>query len=169
MWWSVKVTNAEESVVLKGSVIHAMKGHAGVTVGCGLSNMAIDKANASAFPHPVYLMSFTKTTAIAVRKLKKDGSPWLGTVYAHSYGHIVDRNDDGTLKKMPALMERDFELRPPRVPKADLRGPRADKDTGQGSGHFIPRGALARAVKAGRIGKNVADQLCDVAGSTSDE
>jgi hypothetical protein len=169
IWWSVKVSDAKKPVTLNGSILHALKGYAGMTVGCGLSNMTIDKANAKAIPHPVHLASFTKSTALLVDKLKKDGSPRHAVLYAHSYGHITDRNDDGTLKKLvkedPALMERSFTLRPPR----DARGRGHSRsgelpNTGRSSSQtFIPRGALARAVKAGRIGKNVADQLSEVA------
>src|ERR1700758_2547003 len=98
LWWSVKVSDARKPVTVNGNVLHALKGHPGVTIGCGLSNMAIDKANAAAFPHPVHLASFTKSTAMIVDRLNKDGSPAHAVLYGHSYGHITDRNDNKTLK-----------------------------------------------------------------------
>lgn len=127
--------------------------------------------NARQFPHPVKLVAFTKSTALVVDKLKKDGSPSHAILYAHSYGRFVERNDDGTLKKLvkddPEIMERPFTLRPPRKqpPSGRTAGQTPADKKGQ-SDHaraFVPRGALARAVKAGRIGKNVAEQLSEVA------
>lgn len=172
LYWTVKVTDAKKPVAVNGNILHALKGHAGVTVGCGLSNMAVDRANAKAFPHSVYLASFTKSTALIVDKLKADGSPAHAVRYAHSYGHITDRNDRGTLKKMvkedPTIIERSFTLRLPG--KRPSSGKNAGKTTAdkRGTGRaqaFVPRGALARAVKAGRIGRNVAEQISEVAAS----
>jgi len=166
IWWTVRVSDAKHPVIINGSILHALKAYAGLTIGCGLSNMAIDKANAKAIPHPVYLASFTKSSAILVDKLKANGEPGHGVSYAHSYGHITDRNDDRTLKQMvkndPSLMERAFTLRPPRKrtgshPQSKKTPPTDEKKS------FIPRGALARAVKAGRIGKHVAEQIAEIA------
>lgn len=170
LWWTVRVTDARRPVTVNGDVLHALKGQPGVTIGCGLSNMAIDRRNAKAFPHPVYLACFTKTTAFLVDRLRKNGSPEHAVVYRHSYGHITDRNDDDTLKKMvtddPSIMERSFTLRVPSVrpPSGATAGQTKKEDKGK-SGHgqaFVPRGALARAVKAGRIGKHAANQLAEV-------
>lgn len=169
MWWDVKVSRARKEVMINGNVFHALKGHAGVTIGCGLSNMAADKSNARSFPHPVFLASFNKTTCLLVDKLKKNGSPEHAVLYDHSYGHITDRNDAGTLKKLvqedPSIVERSFTLRPPRNRKTLSRWPENGVATGERKSgkSFVPRGALARAEKAGRIGKHVAEQLAEVA------
>jgi hypothetical protein len=170
IWWNVKVSEARRAVTINGSILHALKAHAGVTVGCGLSRMAMD--NAKAFPHPVYLASFTKSTALLVDKLKRNGEPAHAVLYKHRYGHITDHNDDGTLKRLvkenPSLIERPFILRPPR-PAPLYSGPNAGKTPAHEKGQsnraraFVPRGALRRAVMAGRIGKNVAEQLSEVA------
>jgi hypothetical protein len=169
IWWTVRVDDARKPVSINGSILHALRGYQGMTVGCGLSNMAIDKINAKAFPHPVHLASFTKSTALIVDKLKKDGSPAHAVMYAHSYGHITDRNDDNTLKKLvkenPSLIERSFMLRPPRK-QQEGRSHSGTSGSKRKSGQsFVPRGALARAVKAGRVGRNVAKHLMDVAAS----
>lgn len=163
LFWSVRVSEATQPVTINGSILHALKGYSGMTVGCGLSNMAVDKENAKAFPHPVFLASFTKTTAMIVDKLKPDGSPAHAVLYKHSYEHITDNNDSGTLKEMvledPSIIERSFTLRVPRKRGKTLHG-QAKKNPDTGSKrNFVPRGALARAVKAGRIGKHVAKQL----------
>lgn len=174
IWWTVKVSDAKNPVTINGNVLHALKGYAGVTIGCGLSNMAADKTNAKAFPHPVHLASFTKSTALLVDKLKKDGSPAHAILYRHSYGWVTDRNDTKVLKQMvredPTLMERPFNLRPPskkRVPSGRTAGQTDPDERGKSKRGqaFVPRGALARAVKAGRIGKSVAEQLTEVASS----
>lgn len=170
IWWTVKVSDAKKPVSINGGLFHALRGYAGSTIGCGLSNMAVDKANAAAFPHPVFLASFTKNTALIVDKLKANGEPAHAIRYVHSYGRITDRNDNRTLKKLvredPSIIERPFTLRPPRErkPSGPNSGKTASKDRGEreNSRAFIPRGALARAVKAGRISKPVARQLTEV-------
>lgn len=170
LYWTVGVSDARWPVTLNGDVFHALKGYSGVTIGCGLSNMAIDRKNAKAFPHPVYLASFTKTTAFLVDRLKKNGQPDHAVIYRHRYGYITDRNDDNTLKQMvkddPSIMERSFILKPPskRPPSGATAGQTKDEDKGKSNRGqaFVPRGALARAVKAGRIGKHAAEQLAEV-------
>lgn len=172
MWWTVKVSDARKSVKLRGDLLHALRGTAGVTIGCGLSNMAMDKANSAAFPHPCLLAAFTKGTALIVDKVSKDGSPAHAVLYAHSYPHITLANDRGELKKLvlknPALMQRQFTLRPPRKhhspPGANSGTTSGEKRGTFGRGNFVPRGALARAVAAGRIGQHVASQLNNMVG-----
>lgn len=169
--WKVKVTDAKSPVTINGNLLHALRGQAGVTIGCALSNAAIDSSNVSAFPHPVYLISVTKSTLLAVDKLKKDGSPGHAVRYIHSYGWITDSNDVGTLKRIakenPSIVTRPFNLRCPPVPPPSGATAGQTPTRNRGTYHkgeaFVPRGALARAVKAGRIGKNVADQLTEVA------
>jgi hypothetical protein len=84
MYWTIEVSDAQSNVVINGNVLHALRAHRGMTIGCGLSRMAIDETNAAAFPHPALLASFTKATAIIMDKLKKDGSPAHGILYDHS-------------------------------------------------------------------------------------
>lgn len=166
LWWTVRVTDARKNVVVNGALVHAIKGRAGVTIGCALSNTTFDRKNAKAFPHPVYLSVFTKSTALIVDKLGPNGSPSHAVRYGHSYRWVTDANDTGTLKKLakedPDLMQRPFLLRPPRVsrkgphyadPKPGPRGSRASVVPAEA------RGALARAIKAGRMSKAAAAQL----------
>ena len=164
-WWTVTISLAKEPVTITGKVIHALKGAPGVTIGCGLSNVACD--NASAFPHPVKFASFTKSTCVIIDRFKRDGSPAHGVLYEHDYKHITDANDGRTLKRMvradPSIMEREFILQVPRpfLPKPGRSNKPLKKGTGHGQS-FIPRGALQRAVRAGLIGENVARQIEDV-------
>jgi hypothetical protein len=164
MWWLVKVTKAKKPVVINGSVLHALKGYAGGTVGCAFSLMSTDTKNIGAFPHPSLLAAFNNSTAMIVTKLKADGSPAAVTKYEHNYGHITDANDNGTLKQMvmddPSIMERSFTLHPPRNRAGEARYPRGGVDSKRATSRkFIPHGALARAVKAGRMGEAAAAQL----------
>lgn len=172
LWWDVKVTDATWPVIVNGDVLDALKAESGVTVGCAMSNVVVGKRNVKAFPHPVHLASFTKSTAVIVDKLKKNGTPEHAFVYRHAYGHITDRNDNGTLRQMvqetPTLMERSFLLRPPRErPKASGKtaGQTKKDDLGKinRGQSFVPRGALARAVKAGRMSKHAANHIVEVA------
>lgn len=171
MYWVAKVTDAKRPVVTNGNVLHALKGCKGVTVGCGLSNVAQDAANANAFPHPVLLASFTKSKAIIVTefvpadKRRRRGFDCYAVRYSHSYRNVVNKNDEGTLKAMvkadPSIMERSFTLRPPR--KGGYSSPGHSKHTKVAvrskNTAVVHRGALARAVKAGLVDKPVADQL----------
>ena len=79
--------------------------------------------------------------------------------YRHSYGRIVDLNDTDISKtyiaKHPELAERTFNLRPP--PKRGVYVPHAQQHR-QGTGEktaVVPRGALARAVKAGLVSRGL--------------
>lgn len=175
MYWTVKVSPAKHPVVLNGDVAHALKSTPGVTIGCGLSNVAI--ANKAAFPHECYLAAFVKTRAYIVDRLKEDGTPGHSQEYRHCYGHITDANDEGTLKKMvkenPGVMEREFRL--DVLPKSSAstgktKSASSSKKKSEPSDVKynrdrikLARGALRRAVKAGRIGAHVARQITDVA------
>lgn len=166
--WKVKIRDATTPVVINGDILHALKGHRGTTVGCALSNMAVDPANASAIPHPAYLGVITKETVLLCEKKNKDDIPTHFVRYAHSYGHITESNDTGTLKKMveehPDLMNRQFTLRVPRKRKGDHSRTRTTSNTPRSTNRaIVQRGALARAEKAGLIGKGVAAQLTEVA------
>lgn len=166
-WWDVAVTAAKKDIAINGNVLDALRAFPGVTVGCALSHVA--KSNANAFGHPVYLVSVTKSMLLAVDKLNRQGHPCHAVQYAHSYGHITDKNDSGTLKKMvkddPQIIERSFNLRVPRDPRKP-EGASAHSTANTGTNRtkaFIHRGALQRAVKAGLIGDNVAAQIADAA------
>lgn len=170
-YWTVAVTLAKKPIRINGSLLHALRGQPGKTIGCALSNMAIDEANRSAIGHPVYLAAVTKSTVLLVDRLKKDGSPAHAVQYRHHLGHIADRNDTGTLKKMvtekPSLIEKPFTLWPARESRPTGTHneplPSSGNDSLVKRKPFVPKGALARAVKAGRIGANVAEQLSAIA------
>jgi hypothetical protein len=170
MYWTVTYSPAKRDVIINGSLMHALRGAPGVTIGCALSNMATDNANA--FGHPVFLGSFTKTTALIVDRKNKSGQPSHAVLYEHNYPHIVDANDNGVLKKMarenPDLMEREFALRKPRRQKQRSgtnagKTPTDERGTTDRDKAFVPRGALARAVRAKLIGAHVARQIEEVA------
>lgn len=165
-WWDVEIAPATKAVAINGNVLDALRAHLGVTVGCALSRVA--KSNANAFGHPVYLVSVTKSMLLAVDKLNRQGHPCHAVQYAHSYGHITDKNDTGTLKRMvkddPKIIERSFNLRLPRNPrKPEGKTAHSTKNLGKTdrTRAFVHRGALQRAVKAGLIGDHVAGQIAD--------
>lgn len=165
-WWDVEVSPAKKPVSVNGSVLNALKAFQGVTVGCALSNVALSCKDA--FGHDVFLVSVTKSMLLAVDKLNRQGQPCHAIQYAHSYHHITDRNDNGTLKKMvkddPTIIERSFNLRVPRDPRKP-EGKSAHSTANLGKTDrtraFVHRGALQRAVKAGLIGDHVAAQITD--------
>lgn len=167
LWWDVRVRDAKTNVEMKGSTYHALLGLSGRTIGCALSNVAFDEKNRRLFPHGCHLVYVVKSRVIVIDSLKRNGTPKTGVRYNHSYRRIVDANDDKTLKKMvrenPDLMERPFTLLAPRKrSKASLQkgAPgHAPGTTRKSSRVFMPRGALARAVKAGLISKAAVSQL----------
>jgi hypothetical protein len=169
-YWTVRVTRAKNPVIINGSVMHALKAYAGVTIGCALSYVATDPKNKNSIPHKVYIASATKSTMLLVDKLKRNGEPMHAVWYAHSYPWIVEWNDAGTLKQLvkedPSIMEREFTLRPPRRARIGGGEGGGQHDGGGGKGAsvaIVHRGALARAVKAKLIGEHVAEQMTQVA------
>ena len=173
MSWPVKVIPAKNKVIINGDVIHALKAHAGVTVGCALSLTAMDDNNSKAFPHDVYIVSVTPKRLYAVDKLDKNGQPCRAVCYQHSYAHITEKNDTRVLKKMveeqPKIMERQFTLRPPErgTHWGDTAGknkrPIKEKKVFLSNGSGMHQGALSRAKRAGIIGDHVAEQLVTMA------
>jgi len=107
-YWTVEVSDAKRPIQINGTVGHALRAYAGVTIGCALSNTAIDKANAALIGHPVYLAEVTPRTAYLVDRLGKDGQPVHAIRYSHSYRNITDMNDKRTL---PSWSDRSFSDR----------------------------------------------------------
>lgn len=164
MWWTVSVTDAKTKVIINGTTVAALRGHPGVTVGCAMSFVGME--NADQFGHPVYLVSVNPSTLLVVDKLAKDGLPKHAIRYGHNFRKIVDLNDTGELKELikahPAIMERPFQLLPPRKRPTGPHGNHTSSRKSLSGIHRVQhtmKGALARAVKAKRIGPSAAEQL----------
>lgn len=161
MYWPVKYTDATADVKINGNIAHALSSFAGSTIGCTMSNCAIE--NAKAFPHPALLVVFTKSTCLVVDKVDRQGQPCHVVRYGHCYGRIIEANDKGIIKKIvkddPTFMEREFILTPPRVQRPT--GPHANHATHSKRTNrtYVPRGALKRAEDAGLISRAVGRQL----------
>lgn len=156
LFWRVRVTDAKGPVQMPGTLVDALTGKAGATIGCHLSNCA--KRNAEVFPHPVKFASFIKSTAYIVTKIK-NGQATDAVRYRHSYSELVDLNDsDKNRRKVrdnPLLAERTFTLYPPQAARPHrhhgYRPPEAHEGTTGELRAVVPRGALARAQRAGLI------------------
>jgi hypothetical protein len=151
LFWTVKVVDATKPVTINGSVMDAMKGKPGQTIGCHLSNCAL--RNQNAFPHPVHFAAFTKRSVLVVDKIT-DGRPSHAIRYHHKYGELVNLNDTDHAKKVikdhPELADRKFVL---NKPSKNPARPGSDRK-GSASGTkraMIPKGALGRAQAAGLI------------------
>jgi hypothetical protein len=164
LYWKVRVIDAAQEVKITGSLIDAVMGRKGVTVGCHLSNCAM--RNAGAFPHKCMVASFTRTTALIVTEVRK-GSPSKAIRYKHGYAKIVDLNDRNYTKifakQHPEYFENQpFVLSPPRktraAPKASIPGHAPIKASGRNI-YRIPRGALNRAQKAGLVSYEIINSL----------
>jgi hypothetical protein len=184
-WWDVEWSPATKGVIINGTLEHAIEGVPGNSIGCRLSNAAIDTKNASAFPHPVYIAAFYKRIALIVDKLAKNGTPVHAIAYEHDYGSLVDLNDLGNLE--PVYKDKRFHLRAPqkhKLKKAAAAIPSNggaldnNKLCGTESGSALPnnveplfhpsvaqkrvatfKGAGGRAIKAGLIGRSAMAQL----------
>lgn len=152
----VKAVHATQRVSIDGTVLDALKGERGTTIGCAISNMAM-----RAWPHKVYFVQVTARTLAVVTEIDKNGQPKKAVIYQHNYRHITDANDKGTLKKMveeqPRLMEKSFTFYPPLSMAHKTRGtgtPRGTPKTNSGNSKVL-RGSALRAFKAGFISRPV--------------
>ena len=167
LFYQVYVTDAKESIKIKGSSLHAMLGVPNQSVGCTLSNCGY--ANKEVFPHPVVYMPSFSAAACLVPDEIRDGQLYHAVRYEHDYGNLVDMNDKGAIQEYvrqhPEVMEREFTLRAPK---------RKQKQSKKASGkhhpptapipesaHKIPRGSLRRAVASGMLPKGIEQSLMD--------
>jgi len=152
LFWTVPFTEAKETVEIDGSVLDAIRGVRGTTIGCHLSNCA--KRNSKQFPHPFVMAAFTKSTAFIITKIKK-GKPTHAVKYDHSYGDLVELNDKEITKSFvathPELTDRKFRLRPCRPFRGEQRHHGNTGATNHEKRAIVPRGALKRAVDAGLV------------------
>lgn len=161
LYWTVKVTDAKAPVRLDGSLMDALKGTPGQTIGCHLSNCVL--SNQSVFPHPVHFAAFTRCTALVVDKIA-NGVPTHAVRYRHGYSDLVDLNDTDpkkkAIKQRPELAERSFSLTVPQVEKRVGRpaGSAPAKPSGKQM-PTMPRGALDRARRAGLVTADLAQAL----------
>ena len=152
LYWTMKVKNATKKVVLNGSVLDAMTGLAGISIGCHLSNVGL--ANKKAFPHPAVYISFTKSIALVITKIVK-GQPAHCVRYRHNYSQYVDLNDTDpskTVVKMhPEFFERPFTLYPYKTQLGGAEKPSGPKEPSTPPAFKMARGELARMKKAGLL------------------
>ena len=157
------MTDAKKDVVVNGTLKDALLGTPGQTIGCHLSHCALN--NAKLFPHPFILASFTASTCSIVTKIT-NGAPSRAVRYIHSYGKFVDLNDTDknkdTILKNPKLANRSFVLRAPAGNYRRGARHRVNTTAGKSNGassHVVPRGALARARKAGLVTADLSSAL----------
>ena len=152
MYWTLKVINAKKPVKMNGTVLHAMTGGAGDSINCHLANTAKD--NKSAFPHPALYISFTKSVALVITKIR-NGSPAECVRYRHSYGDYVDLNDKGLSKSLvkehPHLFNRQFTLNAYKTSVNHWKTEYGRKETGARSKFQMANGTLERMKKAGLV------------------
>jgi len=152
LYWVMKVKNATKTVALNGTVLDAMKGEAGLSIGCHLSQMA--ERNKALFGHPALYISFTKSVALVITKIA-GGKPTNCVRYRHNYSKYVDLNDKDPSKKVvkehPELFERQFTLLPYKTQENHWKPEYGRKETGQRSKFRTMSGEIARLRKAGLV------------------
>lgn len=164
VWIDVRCRKATEGTTINGALVHCLKARAGVDVGCAISLMGADPANADAFPAKPLMVAVHKTVCVVITKMR-GANRADGFIYSHRLGSIVDANDEKTLKKAarenPEMMERPFQLLPYQTTTPHKRRGTSGVDSNKNPKPpqtYVPRGALRRAVKAGIISREVAKQ-----------
>lgn len=149
LYWTVRVKDAKQAVDIDGTLLDAIMGERGSTIGCHLSNCGYH--NTDKFPHPFKLASFTRSTCLVVTKITH-GTPSHAVKYSHSYANLVEINDKkltkGFIRRHPELAERTFTLRPPRAVRPADRDHTSTGATNYNKRAMVPRGALRRAIDA---------------------
>lgn len=152
LYITLKVRNAVKPVTLNGTVEDAMRGKPGLSIGCHLSETA--KANKDAFGFRVYYVSFTKSVALAITKIR-NGQFSECVRYKHNYGKFVDLNDKDPskafVKAHPKLFNRQFTLLPYKVQENHWKPEYGRPETGERAKDKAMRGELARLRKAGLL------------------
>jgi hypothetical protein len=147
----VWMRNATKDALIRGHVHHFQNGMAGITWSCGFSNVIKDPENRSRFDHPTHLGSHVIQTRAYIIVGELNGT-LVVVQYAHNYGTLVDMNDDKLIiqiiKSHPEQLEQEFLFRTPPIIKRSLK-PSIKKTNSGLRRSFFPRGATARAVKAG--------------------
>ena len=158
LYWVLKVKNATKPVKLNGTVLDAMKGKPGLSIGCHLSETAT--SNKARFPHPVVYVSFTKTVALVVTKIK-NGAPTDCVRYRHNYSAYVDLNDKDptkvTVGAHPQLFNRQFTLSPYKTSNQPphWKPEYGRTETGKRNGLGMMKGELRRLRDAGLVRANL--------------
>jgi hypothetical protein len=156
------VQDAEKEVWMQGHALHVINGEPGLSFACALAKCSKDKENREKFPDGCRLASFLKSTAFIVTHKKIQGLP-VAIRYHHSYGALVDLNDERVAqekaRKDPEFFERSYRLRVPL--KAVHKPGRHITKNHNGPSHraVLPRGALARAMRAGLIDPRIAESV----------
>jgi hypothetical protein len=132
----------------------------GATVGCTNSICAVRSAANGGFPHPVYLAVFTKTSAYIVDKLDRNGQPAHVVWYKHNDGTSIELNDHVVNRRtlLSRINLRKTVVLTPPIVRAGIKNiysngthPQTERDTRTPRRNAVPRGAMARAEKAGLL------------------
>jgi hypothetical protein len=148
--------DAKDVVRITGEQKYALMADRGDPAYCAMANAI--KGNSDRFPHPILIPFVTKSSVYIVVGKRKDGI-YKAIRYGHNFGSSVDLNDVGYLRKNPALMEREFTLRPPRDRRGLVRSKKYPHKGGDPRTPQAPWGTYKRAIKAGLITSGVAKML----------
>jgi hypothetical protein len=145
MWYPTK------DVILKGEIYQFKDGLAGLTMACGFANMWTDPKNSTRIQHPAKKGTVVIKSRAFVLTGEKSGILRYAA-YGHSHGNLIDMNDDRLTAQMirshPEELEKEFEFR--AISTVKRSGKSSARKTVVGKRKpFYPRGANARAVKAG--------------------
>jgi hypothetical protein len=131
-----------------------LRGHSGVTIGCGMSNICY--LHRDLFPHDALAIAFVKTRAYVITEVLEDGT-FMAVQYAHKCNHFVELNDKARSKKFvqdhPEIFKEPIQLYPPPSHTGTTgTGPRKKQDHDFVPGRpFMPRGAYKRLLDAGLV------------------
>lgn len=149
----VPCSDAKSPVILKRSLADVLAGEEGLAVTCANACCAL-REDGEAFPHDVFMASFTDNRAYIVDKLDKRGVPSHCVRYAHNDGAFqkaYDTKGKQRLSKMSGV-EATIVLNVPPKRRASGTGVSHGGTSGP-NGKAIKRelhgGDIARALRAG--------------------
>jgi hypothetical protein len=163
-YFTVECDRAKKDVVMLRSDHDALTATKGSTIACMNANCAMRQA--SLFPHPVYLVAFTRGACYVVDRINKGGVPIHAVAYEHSNSKDIGIHDKVGPKKLLELgrATKTITLRAPRNQAGEFRkysrkwtGVKSAERTGTGltgTGNKpritpVPHGAKRRAIEAG--------------------
>lgn len=151
-FYTVKCSNAKKPVTMLRSDHDVLTAKRGSTLACMNANCA--KRHKGLFPHPVFLIAFTKRACYVVDKISKGGVPLHAVVYEHRNNKDIDVHDrfGPTTLLQIGRAEKYITLFPPHKRSSGARvGATAGvhREPGERRITPIPRGAKERAKNAG--------------------
>lgn len=152
-FYTVKCSNAKKKITMLRSDHDVLTAKRGSSLACMDANCG--KRHKDLFPHPVFLIAFTKRACYVVDRISKGGVPLHAVVYEHNNDKDIDIHDKLGPQRLLEIGrgQKTLTLYPPR--RRSGGGSRVGATAGphrplhERKVTPIPRGAKERAMNAG--------------------